>query len=162
MATIDDALKKVAEVYELPEWETRQTANQLWVAPEFWDAFDVTDALHDMDLAEGRRTIGEHIQQGLCDFRCSERPGAGNLRRMLPNKKGVWKIHVPGARIYGWCPRERAFVVVGFALEGDTKKDKKLNDKKRDEVLAFIKKHQLIGSVLLGDILAIFPPKAKP
>jgi hypothetical protein len=50
-------------------------------------------------------------------------------------------------------------VAVAFALEADTKKDKKLNDAKRDEVLSFVKTHKLGNSVILGDILAIFPPK---
>jgi len=159
MATIDDVLGQIAEVYDLPAWEVRQTINQLWVAPGFWNSFDSTNALHDEKLAQGNRTIGEHIEQGLCDFRCSERPGAGDLRRMLPNKHGVWKMHIPGARIYGWCPKKRAFVAVAFALEADTKKDKKLNDAKRDEVLSFVKTHKLGDSVILGDILAIFPPK---
>ncbi|RZN07994.1 hypothetical protein CWO91_24615 [Bradyrhizobium genosp. SA-3] len=81
---------------------------------------------------------------------------------MLPNKKGVWKIHVPGARIYGWCPRARAFVAVGFALETDTKKFSGLSDSKREDVLTFIKAHKLEDTVLLGDILAIFPSPAKP
>ncbi|WP_136623897.1 hypothetical protein [Bradyrhizobium centrolobii] len=162
MATIDDVLGTIAELYDLPAWEPRQTVNQLWVAPKFWDAFDSTDALHDDKLTIGGRTIAEHIEQGLCDFRCSERPNAGDLRRMLPNKKGVWKIHVPGARIYGWCPRARAFVAVGFALETDTKRISTLNDSKREDVLTFIKTHKLEDSVLLGDILAIFPPPAKP
>jgi hypothetical protein len=80
---------------------------------------------------------------------------------MVPNRHGIRKIHVPGARIYGWCPRIRAFVAVTFAIETDTKIDKSLNDTKRDEVRAFIKKHNLSKSVILGDILAIFPPKAQ-
>jgi hypothetical protein len=159
MATIDDALNKVVEVYELPAWEVRQTVNQLWIASNFWTLFDAADALHDKELAIGGRTIGEHIEQGLCDFRCSERPAAGDLRRMLPNKHGVWKIHVPGARIYGWCPKIRSFVVVTFALEIDTKQNKKLNDVKRDDVLTFVKANNLNRSMILGDILAIFPPK---
>lgn len=162
MATLDDVLNKIAEPYAPPAWEIRQTVNQLWVAPEFWASFDAEDALHDETSLIGRRTIGEHIEQGLCDFRCSERPSAGDLRRMVPNSHGIRKIHVPGARIYGWCPRVRAFVAVGFAIEIDTKTDKSLNDVKRDEVRAFIKKHKLSNSVILGDILAIFPPKAKP
>ncbi|MCW2227220.1 hypothetical protein [Bradyrhizobium elkanii] len=161
MATLEDALAQIAETYELPGWEARQTVNQLWVTTSFWQSFDATDALHDEKIKLGGRTIGEHIEQGLRDFRCSERPGAGDLRRLLPNKYGVWKIHVPGARIYGWCPRARAFVAVGFAIEADTKTDKKLNDTKRDEVLSFIKTHKLDRSVIRGDILAIFPPKPK-
>lgn len=135
--------------------------NQVWGAPIFWDAFDAADALHDEKLKIGGRTIGEHIEQGLCDFRCSKRPGAGDLRRMLPNRKGVWKLHVPGARIYGWCPRPRSFVAVEIAIEVDTKTDAKLNDTKREAVLAFIKAHKLEDLVLLGDILAIFPPTTK-
>src|SRR5690349_15535254 len=130
MATIDDRLKGVAELFELPDWEIRQTVNRLWIVPSFWDQFDANAGLHDEKLKQGGRTIGEHIEQGLCDFRCSERPSAGDLRRMLPNKKGIWKIHVPGARIYGWCPAPQSFVAVSFALETDTKTDKKLNDKK--------------------------------
>jgi hypothetical protein len=160
MATLDDVLGKVAEAYVLPSWEVRQTVNQLWVTPGFWQGFDGTAALHDEKLAQGGRTVGEHIEQGLCDFRCSERPSAGDLRRMMPNKHGVWKIHVPGARIYGWCPRVRSFVAVSFALEGDTKTDKALNDVKLKEVLSFVRTNNLDKSVILGDILAIFPPPA--
>jgi hypothetical protein len=44
----------------------------------------------------------------------------------------------------------------------DTKKFSGLNDSKREDVLTFIKAHKLADSVLLGDILAIFPPPAKP
>lgn len=78
----------------------------------------------------------------------------------MPNKHGIWKLHPPGLRIYGWCPAPRSFVAVTGALESETKTDKKLNDKKRDEVRAFIKLHDVGAHIVRGDILAIFPIKA--
>ena len=106
----------------------------------------------------GRRTLFEHIEQMFCDFRCSPVFPAGDLRQMLPNQKGVRKMHPPKLRIYGWCPAPHAFVAVTAAFEADTKTDKKLNDKKRDDVLAFITANELEKLVLKGDNLAVFPP----
>jgi hypothetical protein len=156
MATIDDAItSKAMEPYALPDWETRLPIRSLWVAGEFWDLFDAVPELHDEKLAQGRRTLGEHIEQIFCDFRCAPRPAPSELRRMMPTNKGVWKLHPAGTRVYGWCPRPHSFVAVTLAIAQATKDDKSLNDKKRDEVLAFVKTHKL--SVLRGDIHAIFP-----
>ena len=66
----------------------------------------------------------------------------------------------PKLRVYGWCPAAHQFVVVCAALEFETKADKSLNDKKRDEVLDFIRRNDLDEHVLLGDARAVFPPKA--
>jgi hypothetical protein len=158
MATVAEAIAGgILVAYELPPWEPRLPIRSLSVRPELLAWADGTPELHDKKLAIGRRTLFEHLLQMFCDFRCSERFHAGDLRRMLPNKKGIWKMHPPGLRIYGWCPQQHAFVAVTGALEKDSKTDKKLNDKKRDEVLAFIKANRLAGTVLMGDILAIFP-----
>jgi hypothetical protein len=135
MATIEDAVKdKVLEPYTLPDWELRLPIRPLWVAFVLWDWIDGEDDLHNVALGVGRRTLCEHIEQMFCDFRCSPRFPAGDLRQMLPTKKGVRKIHPPKMRIYGWCPAPHAFVAVTAAFETDTKKDKKLNGQKRDEV----------------------------
>jgi hypothetical protein len=158
MATIEDAVKaQVLEPYALPQWESRLAIRPLWISYVFWDWAD-KDELHDIVHGIARRTLFEHIEQMFCDFRCSERFSAGDLRRILPTKKGVWKMHPPRLRIYGWCPAPHSFVVVGGAFESDTKNDKKLNDKKRDDVLSFITANQLQQHVLIGDHLAIFPP----
>ena len=61
MATIDDRLKGVAELFELPDWEIRQTVNRLWIVPSFWDQFDANAGLHDEKLKQGGRTIGAGI-----------------------------------------------------------------------------------------------------
>ena len=157
MATIADAIvSRVLEPYEPPEWEARMPIRQLWVACEFWDLFDAVPELHDVKLTQGRRTLGEHIEQIFCDFRCATRPAPGDLKRMMPTNKGIWKLHPVGARVYGWCPQPNSFVAVTLAVAQATKDDKSLNNKKRDEVLAFIKTHKL--NVLRGDINAIFPP----
>lgn len=156
MATIDNVIaSKVLEPYVLPDWEIRMPIRSLWIASEFWDLFDAVPELHDEKLAEGRRTFGEHIEQIFCDFRCAPRPAHSDLKRMMPNSKGVWKLHPVGTRVYGWCPQPHSFVAVTLAIAQATKDDKSLNDKKRDEVLAFVKTHKL--SVLRGDINAIFP-----
>ena len=49
------------------------------------------------------------------------------------------------------------FAAAAYALESETKTNKKLNDKKRDEVLAFIKRHKLEATITRGDVLAVFP-----
>jgi hypothetical protein len=159
MATIDDAVKaRIVEPYPLPDWEVRLPIRPLWVAFELWDWIDGKDELHDEALKVGGRTLFEHIEQIFCDFRCSPRFPAGDLRQMLPSRKGIRKMHPPKLRIYGWCPAPHAFVAVTAAFESDTKTDKKLNDKKRDYVLAFIKTIKLEKLVLKGDNIAVFPP----
>jgi hypothetical protein len=67
-------------------------------------------------------------------------------------------MHAPGLRLYGWCPAQRSFVVVTGALESETKNDKRLNDRKREDVVRFIRANDLQSSVFRGDILAVFPP----
>jgi hypothetical protein len=155
----DAVAANVLERYRLPDWELRLPIRSLWIAFEFWDWTDGSVDLHDKAFGVGRRTLFEHIEQMFCDFRCSQRFGASDLRRIMPVTKGIWKMHPPKLRIYGWCPKpNNAFVAVAGAPEWETKSDKKLNDKKRDEVLSFIKTHKLEHTVLLGDISAIFPP----
>jgi hypothetical protein len=166
MATINDCIRnQLLECHELPSWETRLPINELWICQSFWDWFDATDALHDEKTKVGSRTFGEHIEQFLCDLRCLERPHAGDVRRMIPNRDCIWSLHSPGVRIYGWAIKVRAFVIVTGALELETKQkvagQKSVNDKKRDEVKRFISTNGLSDKVIKGDILAVFPPKAK-
>jgi len=159
MATVEDAVAaQVLEPYPLPDWEVRLPIRPVGVAFELWDWIDGKDELHDMALAVGRRTLFEHLEQMFCDFRCAPRFPAGDLRQMMPTKHGVRSMRQAGLRIYGWCPKPHAFVAITGALEIDTKTDKKLNDKKRDDVLSFIKTHKLQHTILKGDNLADFPP----
>jgi hypothetical protein len=160
MTTIESmAAEGALKLFELPEWESRLPLWPLYIAPTFEDWAEKTAALVDPEMKIGRRFLGEHLVQCLSDFRCSRRPSAGDLRRMLPNKNGIWKMHPPGLRLYGWAPKPRTFVVVTGALEIDTKKDKRLNDRKRSEVLAFIKANTLKKWIVIGDINAVFPPE---
>ncbi|MCW1991273.1 UNVERIFIED_ORG: hypothetical protein M2425_002725 [Bradyrhizobium japonicum] len=165
MATLEDDLKAAGlELFELPDWETRLPVRPLWVSGGFWKWFDETEQLHDLKLKVGRRTLGEHILLMLCSLRCSERPGAGDIRCMMPAKKNVWKIHAPRTRLYAWAIRPECLVVMDGALEDETK-DKthgNLNNKKRDQVVAFIKEQRLTKYVFAGGYLALFPPKGKP
>lgn len=159
MATIIEAVAKgVLEVFELPATEGRLSTRPLYVTEGLLDWGDYTNALHDKALALGGRTLFEHLLQTLCDFRCSQRPAqVGELKRMMPTSKGIWSLHSPGLRIYGWCPVAHSFVAVTGALESDTKRDRTLNDKKRNEVLSFANTNGLIGTIKLGDVLALFP-----
>jgi hypothetical protein len=160
MATIEDDLNAAGlELYELPDWESRQPIRQLWIAPAFWTWFDGTNELHTAKI--GGRTLAEHIEQLFCDLRCAERPGAGDLKRMVPTKIGIWKLHPAKTRLYGWAPKKECIAVVTGALEVETKdktRENELNNEKRDQVLHFIKSNGLKKHVALGDILAIFPP----
>jgi hypothetical protein len=156
MATLNDVVcEKKLEVFELPEWEPRQPVRELYVTPELLDRADDWIALHQVKVRN--RTLFEHLLQAFCDFRCERHYHAGDLRRMMPTSKGVWSMHAPGLRIYGWCPRKHAFVAVTFATEKQTKSDKRLNDEMRKCVETFIKKNKLGATVLRGDINENFP-----
>jgi hypothetical protein len=113
--------------------------------------------LQDKKFVIGKRTLFEHLLMAFCDFTCEPQYRCGDLRRMLPNSKGVWKMHTPGLRIYGWAPKIHEFAAVTFATEMDTKSDKELNNQKLVEVEAFIKSQGLTGTIIRGDILAVFP-----
>lgn len=158
MATIEQAVAAgVIGVFELPETDRRLAIRPLWVTQAFLDWADDTAELHDPAFALGGRTLFEHLSQWLCDFRCSEHPAYGDLRRLMPTRHGLWKMHPLRVRVYGWAPRVHSFVAVTAALESETKTDKTLNNRKRDEVREFIRQHGLGQTVLRGDHLAIFP-----
>jgi hypothetical protein len=127
------------------------------VAASLFDWVDNTESLHDPRLAIGGRSRFEHMEQAFIDFRCSERPGGGDLRRMQPTSKGIWTMRPTGLRVYGWCPEVHMFVAVTAALAEATKDDSKLNDRKRDEVETFIAQNRLRETVKRGDYSALFP-----
>jgi hypothetical protein len=157
LATLSDALRRrILEGYRLPDWETRPPRRPLYVASELDQWIDGTPEL----LVEkvGPRLLIEHLEQLLCDFRCSERPPAADIRRMKPTPRGILSAHAPGLRIYGWCCEPGRFIAIDAALERETKSDKTLNDRKRDNVLAFAKTNGLEGLIMKGEIYELFPP----
>lgn len=156
MATLEQIIKaQELESFGLPEWESRLPIRSLYVARQFVAWVNKTAELRSCHSAIGNRLLIEHIDQMLADYRCSARPAAGDLKRLMPTKHGIWKMHPPGLRLYGWCPAPHKFAVVTGALEIETKRDKTINNKKRLEVLSFIKKYNL--PVILGDVRAILP-----
>src|SRR3954465_6394968 len=109
MATLSDIVAKgVLDPFELPQWESRLPIHPLYVAGTLFDWVAATADLQTQKI--GRRTLFEHLEQTFCDFRCSARPPAGDLRRMTPTKHGIWKLHPPGLRVYGFAPSIRTFV----------------------------------------------------
>ena len=158
MATVAQAVASgTLEIFELPAWEKRLPIRPLYVARKFFDWVENKPELHDADREIGGRLLVDHLEQIFCDFRCAERPGAGDLRRMMPTKYGIWKLHPQGLRVYGWCPATHTFVAVEGALVAETKADGKFNDTKLKAVRDFTKAHGLQGTILRGDIRAIFP-----
>lgn len=156
MTTIAKAVQSgILEEFMLPPWELRDAVRPLYAAPEFFEWADGTASLVDARRAIGRRLLHEHMEAMFSDFRCAERPGGGDLRRIRPNNFRVWKMHPPGLRIYGWFHRPREFVAITGALETETKTDRTLNDAKRDAVLTFARAHGLAETMLKGDLRAI-------
>jgi hypothetical protein len=157
MATIADALReRVLEEYRLPDWERRDPIRSLYVSPALMQWLEDKGELHEKKLKEGGRFLGEHVEQMLCDFRCAERPAAGDIRRVRPTGDGVLKMHPLGSRIFGWCPAKGEFVAVTAALKSETRADPKLNHSKRKEVLAFAKAHGLSATILRGETNELF------
>jgi hypothetical protein len=160
MATLLDAIRSGAlERYDLPEWETRTARRPLYVARELIDWVDDTEELHTSII--GGRTLGEHLEQMFCDFRCDERVHYADLKRMLPTKAGIWHMYPPGLRVYGWCPEIHSFVAVAAAVETATKLDLHLNDRKRDTFLHFAQRQGLADTIRKGDNLVLFPHQGK-
>jgi hypothetical protein len=162
MATISAAINKgTLDEFKLPEWELREPLRPLLVSPELFQWVDENERLVDGTLMIGGRTPFEHLVQSFCDLRCSERPGAGDLKRMTPTKHGVWKLHPPLLRVYGWFYEPFHFAAVSAALLADTKTDKRLNDQQRDYVRRFLSRNQLTETVLLGDHREVLPIRAR-
>ena len=158
MATIGDTVAAGRLVlFKPPDWEKRQPVRPLWATPELITWADTTQALHDPVLGMGQRTRFEHLLQMFCDFRCSRRLHAGDIKRVMPTKNGVWKMHPFGLRIYGWAPEPNEFAAVTWATVEETKVDKRLSDAKRKEVLAFLKANGLRYCVTYGDVANVFP-----
>jgi hypothetical protein len=160
MATIEDIIEAGRlVVFDLPQWEPRLPIRPLYTTPDFLEWADDMQRLHDPKFGVGGRTLFEHLLMMFCDFRCATRcpPHAGDLRRMIPTKSGIWKMHPPKLRIYGWCPSQHSFVALLPAFESDTKADKSLNATKMKEVEEFIRNHHLESTITRGDVLAVFP-----
>lgn len=161
MATLFSALRaKVLVEYRLPNWETRPIVRPAYFAASLMQWADGSAELIDGALAKSGRLLAEHLDQLFCDFRCSERPPTGDVRRMKPTARGILSAHAPGLRVYGWCAGPACFIGVTAALERDTKTDKRLNDQKRDEVLGFARAQNLEATIMRGELYELFPPSA--
>ncbi len=159
MATILEAVRNgVLEPFEIPDWERRLPERMLWLTPALWDQIDNEPRAHIASAKLGGRTPYEHMDSMFTDFRCGERAlGHSEIKRMNPTSSGVWEMHPPGLRVFGWCPEPHAFVAVSLAIVEDLKADSKLYDKHRDGVIAFAKAQGLSSTLTLGDYRALFP-----
>lgn len=158
MATIDHLIsKKELEAFQIPDGVNRLPIRPLWVHRELLEL--IGNVLVYDDKLLGGRTADEHLEQFFIDFRCNSRIHADDLRRMMPTKEGVWSLHPPMLRVYGWVPRQHSFVAVWAEFEAATKADKTLNDRCRDRVLTFLKRHK-ITEIVYGDFTHAFPKTA--
>ena len=163
MATIAGALAaQVLHEFVLPDHEGRAPLRPLYVATELFDWIDETDELYEKNWGpkSGGRTMQEHLSQTFCDFRCDARPLVGELNRVQPTSKGVWKIHSPGLRIYGWVPAPHAFVAVRPAFTANVHGPQSATKQLVSEVIAFAKTHGLSETIKRGDRSALFQTPA--
>lgn len=159
MATILEALRSgVIRSHMLPEYEGRDPLRPLYLADSFYDWVDANETLHleSWGRNTGGRSRYEHMEQAFCDFRCDERPLVCDLNRVMPTKKGVWKVQCPGLRIYGWVPDERSLLLVTAAFNEDVHGPNSITSTKVKEVLTFAKVHDLEGTIQYGERSAYF------
>jgi hypothetical protein len=156
MATIDNLEQiGVLELFAVPDdGAGRLAVRPLWLTRELITYIDGTLVYHTQKVAG--RTAYEHLEQFFVDFRCNDRVHADDLRRMLPTGTGVWSMRPPMLRVYGWVPRPHSVVAVCAAFEQATKSDPALNDKCRNSVLEFIKRHG-VTEIIYGDFRDAFP-----
>jgi hypothetical protein len=160
MATIHSALSAgVLEEYRLPGHDSRTPRRPLYVACALYDELDKTDALFvkNWSSRNGGRTRSEHLHQMFSDFRCHVRPLTGDMNRVQPTRKGVWKMHCPGLRVYGWVPEPHSFVAVTFALIEDAHGPNSLTNDKVKTVLKYANDNALDKTIMFGDRIALFP-----
>jgi hypothetical protein len=158
MATIRDALNLgVLEEFRLPFYEPRPALRPLYIAAVFYDEVDAAEDLHDAGRGKGGRSRFEHLLQTFVDFRCEKRPLVGDLRRLQPTRLGLWKMHPPLLRMFGWVPEPHQFVVVNFARIEDCHGPGSVVDQRRQAVLEFAKAHKLENTIRKEDHLALFP-----
>ena len=161
MATIADALRsKLIEAFALPEIEGRPPLRPLYVAGELFDWVDGDERLHRPNGGKGGRTRFELLTQTFCDFRCAARPLVGDLDRIRPTNNGIWSLHSPCVRVFGWVPAPHRFVAVYAAHVEDCHGPASVVDEMRGKVLAFAGRHGLRDTIHLGDKLALFPQPA--
>lgn len=163
MATIAGALRgQVLHEFVLPGHEGRTPLRPLYLSTELFDWIDETDELYEENWGprSGGRSMAEHLSQTFCDFRCDARPLVGDLNRVLPTSKGVWKIHSPGLRIYGWVPAPHAFVAVEPAYSADVHGAGSSTKEMVRKVIDFAKTHGLHGTFQRGDRSALFQTPA--
>jgi len=124
----------------------------------FLEWTDLVDDFLAEEFRTSRRSHAEHLEMMFSDYRCADRPGAGDLKRMKPTGQGVRKMHPPGLRIYGFCLKPgAAFVAVTGALEIETKRDGRVNTLKLREVRKFIRDNRLDDVVMRGNNYELFP-----
>lgn len=163
MATIAQALERgLLHEFRMPDHDGRAPVRPLYIADCFYDWADHADELHERNWHRhhGSRTRFEHMVQAFADFRCDPRPLVGELNRICPTSKGVWKIQPPGTRIFGWVPRPHAFVVVHGALDTETHGRGNVIRQRVADVIKFAKDNRLERTILRGDRIALFSTQA--
>lgn len=160
MSTIQQALRdKILEEFELPAHETRDARRPIFVAPEFFEWVDNNEDIYAEKWSQhdGGRSRFEHLLSAFAEFRCAERPIVGDLKRVMPTSKGIWKVQAPGVRAYGWVPAPHQIVIVTGALAEAVHGEDSITKTKVAAVLKFATDHGLKGTIQLGDHLALFP-----
>jgi hypothetical protein len=153
LATIAHLRANVLQSFDIPAEVDRLPIRPLHLTMELCNWID--GPLYQDKTKIGGRTLYEHLEQFFIEFRCDIQLHA-TLRRMMPNTKGIWKMHPPGLRVYGWVPAPHSYIAVCAAFSADTHSDKSLNGKYRDEVRDFIRQHH-VTEILYGDFLHAFP-----
>jgi hypothetical protein len=158
MATLLDAVRNdVLEKYEVPDWDKRNPVRQVFTAPALWDWIDNEPRAHVATAKRGGRSPFEHLEQMLSDYCCEPRAlRYGDLKQIIPTGDGVWRIHPPGLRVFGWIAANQTFVAVSAAMKSDLVSKTETYDQHRRTVLSFAIANGLEHTILRGDYLAIF------
>lgn len=145
----------------MPDHDGRNPVRPLYLAAELIRWVDETDELYVEDWSDraGGRSRFEHLEQMLSDFRCDRRPLVGDLNRVKPTKRGIWSMHCPGLRVFGWVPDTWSIVAVAVAFAEDAHGPNSVVDAKINEVLDFAKANGLAGTIQLGERSGLFQQK---
>lgn len=102
-------------------------------------------------------SYAEQLNQMVVDF-VSGRPLAGGLTRCDPPKgEGIWKIHTPDLRLFGWCDCPQVLVLAEVELKANLARPGSPTYPELARRAAATRRRLGFGDWHVGDIRTAFP-----
>lgn len=105
----------------------------------------------------GILSFGEQINLAFADFIAGRPLASGVTRCDPPTGEGIWKLHTPDIRFFGWCDQPQTLVIVNAELKRRLVSEYGLTTKKMAMRAVAIRRSLGIKAWQSGDIRTAFP-----